>query len=91
MLSTIQILSNNEFMKNSCHLDLLLLVATVSGALRHNLPKAYDAAIIKSLQDSCHVTIQLVHRTLNRKKIILPQEAPWMKYDIVATKNNKSR
>ena len=56
------------------------------GGLRHNLPKAYNAAIKKSLKDSLHMTIQLRHKSVNR-----PEEASRMRCDSVAIKNSKSR
>ena len=45
----------------------------------------------KSHKDSCNMTIQHCHRSMNQKEITWPDEASRMRYDTVATKNNKSR
>ena len=50
-----------------------------------------DAAIKKSLKDTCHLAIQLHHGSLNRKKITRPEEASRMRCDTVTTKNSMSR
>ena len=36
----------------------------------------------KSLKDSCHLTFQLLHNSLNQKKITRSEEPPWMRIAI---------
>ena len=102
---------------NSGHLDLLVLVATVSHLiwyassgwviffrslihdgveLSHDksllgiflIPALYAFGRLYLKPPPRHMTSQLHHRSLNRKKITRFEEASRMRWDTVATKNN---